>query len=83
MKELSLVRGAEKKIRIQRKRSIQENRQDSVASIGMQGEETSSGMPAEETTADKVLFREMSRVKQCPYPPTPFIKGESHCSGLS
>jgi len=40
-------------------------------------------LPAEETMADKVLFREMSRVKQCPYPPTPFIKGESHCSGLS
>lgn len=57
------MRGVENKIRIQSKRSILENRQDSVASKGMQREETSSGMPAEETTADKVLFREMSWVK--------------------
>lgn len=47
--KLSLVRGADNNSKIQRKRSVVEKRQDYTASNRMWREETSSGIPAEET----------------------------------
>lgn len=78
----SLIRGAEKKIRIPKENPLYE-KQGRILWLTLGCRETSSGMPAEETMADKVLFREMSKGPNNALILHSFYQGESHCSGLS